>query len=385
MPAMSRRSRSLSASIKKAATLVAGLAIAAAPLAATPAQADSGTGDFQVTVSARNDSNLSFQPAPPHWFKIFETEFDEEGLTIAPAADGTFNLTNSSGCVEEQSGSQLHMPSSCPTSGAWALQRANDGSDYFLIRHVIDDKCLTPAEVSRAGNVVLDSCDSGDTEQHWSLTPRGDTSETAVDDLVTQYESGTIGSEPNKVQVCNNGGYAARATVDYTVQEPSSTDVKTGHIALPSFPVGQCQTATLPAGKVAAVVQVYRFTNWYAGRYAFWDGDRDSNGNCVAFAGCDNDRPIAKWSVAGTHADVTFSATGTTCYPGLSISKSDKNTALDGQIGDTDRGCTGSTLGDITSAFSGGVPKENTSTAYTVGEVVINAFTFITKLFGGAR
>ncbi|WP_432584996.1 hypothetical protein ABVG11_02275 [Streptomyces sp. HD1123-B1] len=132
------------------ATLVAGLAIAAAPLAATPAQADSGTDDFQVTVSPRNDSNLSFEPLS-NWFKLFETEFDEAGLTIAPAADGTFNLQNSSGCLEEQSSSQLHLPSTCPTSGAWALQRANDGSDYFLIRHVIDDRCLTPAEVSSAG------------------------------------------------------------------------------------------------------------------------------------------------------------------------------------------------------------------------------------------
>ncbi|MFF4580175.1 hypothetical protein ACFY15_17560 [Streptomyces sp. NPDC001373] len=113
---------------------------------------------------------------------------------------------------------------------------------------------------------------------------------------------------PNKIKVCNQGAYAARAVISYHVQSnPDSFDMATGTSVIGSFPIGQCRTATLPAGKIAAQVTLRRFTNYYLANYAFWEGDEG------AYAGDKNDRVVATWLFAGTHANITLDMKGTTC------------------------------------------------------------------------
>ncbi|GAB2711291.1 hypothetical protein [Kitasatospora kifunensis] len=263
------------------------------------------------------------------------------------------------------------------------IGRMGDTGSWFLVGSNYNATAPATGELELALN--LNASDAGD---QYSIFNRGPSVESNISYSAAVGDASraaAIAAGPNKVQVCNDGGFAARAVVDYSVQtDPFSTNLTTGHIALSSFPLGQCRTATLPAGKVAATADVYRYTGWYKGNYAFWDGDLSDNGQCDTFAGCDNDRLIDQWSVAGSHADVTLTANGTTCEPGLSISKAGDNTAVDAQVGSTDQGCSGKgALGDLSSAFSGGVPTENTGTAYTVGNTLVQAFNFIADLFGG--
>ncbi len=242
---------------------------------------------------------------PGDWSKLAPTWMvkEEPDLSIDSTPDGSFNLRSDyGGCLAEQSDTRVSLPSTCPTSGTWTLQPASDGSNHFLIRHVGDNKCLTQLDLKNTGAVELSACDAGNTAQQWSITS------TDGAELPNLTNDAAINLGSNKITVCNWGGYAARATIDYQIKEnPADDTVTTGHYPIESFPVQQCRTATLPAGKIVATVTLRRFTNWNSNAYAFYDGDAGS------YANDGNDKITAVYTLGGVHANATYHMYGTSC------------------------------------------------------------------------
>ncbi|MEU9126407.1 RICIN domain-containing protein [Streptomyces sp. NPDC048506] len=344
MPALSQHSLPARAAARMLVALVAALGIIIAPLTATVAHADSGTSKPHVIISSRNNGDLSFDAVPADWSVLAPTWMikDEPDLTIDSTADGSFNLRSDfGGCLAEQSDTRVFVPAACPASGTWTLQPASDGSNYFLIRHVGDNKCLTAYDLSNTAAVELGTCDGGNTMQQWSITTSDGTK---LPDL-TNGAAINLGS--NTITVCNWGGYAARATIDYQIKEnPADDTVTTGHYAIESFPVDQCRTATLPAGKIVATVTLRRYTDYYLGAYAFWDGDAG------AYANDGNDKITAVYTLGGVHANATYHMYGTTCDSSSGFTQtSDSQMASTNQHGQV--GCTDSVdAGTIANAVS---------------------------------
>ncbi|MGX1759078.1 RICIN domain-containing protein [Streptomyces lydicus] len=267
---------------------------------------------------------MSFDAMPGDWSKLSPTWMikDEPDLSIDSPPDGSFNLRSKfGGCLAEQSDTRVSLPSTCPTSGTWTLQPANDGSNYFLIRHAGDNKCLTQLDLKNTGEVELSTCDGGSTKQQWSITT---TDGTALPNL-TNDAAINLGS--NKITVCNWGGYAARATIDYQIKEnPADDTVTKGHYPIESFPVQQCRTATLPAGKIVATVTLRRYTGYKLGAYAFADGDQGS------WASDANDKITGVYTLGGVHANATYNMYGTSCD-----SSSGFEQASDSQVASTNQ------------------------------------------------
>ncbi|MFE0377817.1 hypothetical protein ACFW1M_20035 [Streptomyces inhibens] len=137
---------------------------------------------------------------------------------------------------------------------------------------------------------------------------------------------------PNKIKVCNNGAYSARAFISYNVQtNPDSLDTTHGTYEIGSFPTAQCKTAELPAGKIFAEIRLHRYTGYHLGAYTFYEGDED------AYDGGKNDRIVSKWTLHGTHASSTFNMSGTTCHTSSSWQTTDDtNTAEWQRVGDAE-------------------------------------------------
>ncbi|WP_432143644.1 RICIN domain-containing protein [Streptomyces sp. bgisy084] len=347
MSALSQHSLPARVATKVLAALIAALGIVIAPLPTAIAHADSGSSDIYVSISPRNDSGLSFKHIPPMVCKDPEhvAPWEDGGIpdgnafppcrqvgpnslqlapaateqlgpsnaksnqqfTIVPASDGWFNLQltdqGSVVCLAEPS-SGLFNEQPCPTSGTWTLQPASDATNYFLIRHVGDNMCIAPSgDVSSGTLVGVSACDGGNTKQQWSIT----TSDNSTPPAPSNGAAISLGE--NKIEVCNWGGYAARAVIDYKVKADASSDTETsGHYAIESFPVDQCRTATLPAGKVSATITLRRYTGYKLGDYAFADGAAGS------FAGAgENDKITAVWTLGGPHANATYHMYGATC------------------------------------------------------------------------
>ncbi|WP_435604804.1 hypothetical protein [Streptomyces sp. bgisy130] len=81
----------------------------------------------------------------------------------------------------------------------------------------------------------------------------------------------------------------------------------TGHYAIESFPVHQCKTAPLAAGKIVATVTLRRYTNFNMNAYAFYDGDAGS------YANAGNDVITGVYTLGGVHANATYNMYGTSC------------------------------------------------------------------------
>ncbi|MFI1498052.1 hypothetical protein [Streptomyces platensis] len=230
----------------------------------------------------------------------------EGQFTIVPTSDGSFNLQftdqENAVCLAPESDRATTAP--CPTSGTWTLQPASDGSNYFLIRHVGDNMCITPTgDVTRETAIGVSSCDGGNTKQQWSITTSDGSAPPAPSN------GAAINMGENKIEVCNWGGYAARATIDYKIKTDASSDTETsGHQAIESFPVHECRTRTLPAGKISATVTLRRYTDYNLGDYAFADGAAGS------FAGAgSNDKITAVWILGGPHANAKYHMYGLSC------------------------------------------------------------------------
>ncbi|MFE3886409.1 RICIN domain-containing protein [Streptomyces lydicus] len=336
MPALSQYSLPARTAARILAALVATLAVIAT-ITPTVAHADSGTSDLNVSLSPRDNSGLSFQhiapllcknpdhaepwsdggvpdgnPVPPchqngpNSLQLGSGTSDQQ-FTLSPASDGSFNLKltdeGATVCLAEPSNG-LFNEQTCPTSGTWTLQPASDGANYFLIRHVGDNTCITPAgDLSSGTPMGVSTCDAGNTKQQWSVT----TSDGSPPPPPSNGAAINLGE--NKIEVCNWGGYAARATIDYKVKADASSDTETsGHYAIESFPVDQCRTATLPAGKISATVTLRRLTLYNKADYKF----DDSPGSSFAGSGA-NDKITAVWILGGPHANATYNMYGTTC------------------------------------------------------------------------
>lgn len=335
MPALrlSQRCLLVHAATRILAALVLALGIVVVPLTATAAHADDGTSNISASINPRNNSGLDLshyvqyscematdpvsgeymncqQIASARIIIMDPSGFDDasEGkFTIAATSDGSFNLQftdeGNSVCLAESSDGYI-TTTTCPTTGTWTLQPASDGSNYFLIRHVGDNKCLTPTpDVYDQAGTGFSTCDGGNTTQQWSITTSDGTPPPA------SSNAAAISLGQNAITVCNWAGYNARADIDYNIKEDASSDTETsGHYAIESFPAQQCQTATLPAGKISATVTLRRYTNFYMGDYAFSDSADGS------FAGAgNNDKITAIWIIGGPHANATYHMYGTTC------------------------------------------------------------------------
>ncbi|MCZ1011847.1 hypothetical protein [Streptomyces lydicus] len=187
----------------------------------------------------------------------------------------------------------------------------------------------------------MSTCDASSTKQQWSIA----TADGAALPNLTNGAAVNLGS--NKITVCNWGGYAARATIDYQIKENAADDTVTkGHSAIESFPVQQCRTATLPAGKIVATVTLRRFTGFTEGAYAFADGDAGS------WASDKNDKITAIYTLGGVHANATYNMYGTSCN-----SSSGFEQASDSQVASTNQqgqvGCDDTV--DYTSTIMGAV------------------------------
>ncbi|MGW3012743.1 RICIN domain-containing protein [Streptomyces sp. NPDC001219] len=298
---------------------------------------------------------MSYDPMHGDWSKLAPTWMikDEPNLSIDSTPDGLFNLRSKfGGCLAEQSDTHVSLPSTCPTSGTWTLQPANDGSNYFLIRHAGDNKCLTQFDLKNTGAVELSTCDGGNTKQQWSIT----TSDGSPPPAPSNGAAINLGE--NKIQVCNWGGYSARATIDYKVKADASSDTETsGHYAIESFPVDQCRTATLPAGKISATVTLRRLTLYNKADYKF----DDSLGSSFAGSG-DNDKITAVWILGGPHVNAKYHMYGTTCNSSSSFEQES-----DSQVFSTKQSDQQSCTSNIS--------------ASDVGTIVSTAWTALTSLF----
>ncbi|MGW8973858.1 RICIN domain-containing protein [Streptomyces platensis] len=386
MPALSQRCLPARTAVRILAALVAALATVIAPITPTVAHADSGTSDLYVSISPRDNGGLSFKHiAPmlcenpehaepwsdggvpdgsgvppchqngPNALQLGSAATEQLGssntasnqqFTLVPTSDGSFNLKLTDEgtvvCLAEPSNG-LFNEQPCPTSGTWTLQPASDGANYFLIRHVGDNMCIAPTgDVSSGTPVGVSTCDGGSTKQQWSIT----TADGA--NLPNLTNGAAINLGGNKITVCNWGGYAARATIDYQIKEnPADDTVTTGHYAIESFPVHQCRTAPLAAGKIVATVTLRRFTDFNMNAYAFSDGDEGS------YANAGNDKITAVYTLGGVHANATYNMYGTSCD-----SSSGFEQDIDSQVASTNQqgqvGCSdgASYTGTITNAVS---------------------------------
>ncbi|MFI9648891.1 hypothetical protein ACIHAA_21625 [Streptomyces sp. NPDC052040] len=258
---------------------------------------------------------------------------------VPDAGGGTFRLMskeNPDQCLAaDSSGGIANAP--CGGASHWNLQ-PNSSADKILIRHAGDNKCTTGTGRS------LTDCNSGDADAF-------DTVLNPLPKELTLSRKAAIGLGENHVMVCNHAGYNTRAVIDYQVQNDPGSDAETrGRRVIESFPAGQCRTETLPAGKVTGNVELRRFTNWYMGNYAFYDGDTGSYG------GSSNDQLVANWAFAGDHIDGAYNTTGTTCvgtdsnFTAASSANQAASTKKDGATS-----CTGVNPGEVTASTVAGL------------------------------
>ncbi|MFE1176582.1 hypothetical protein [Streptomyces sp. NPDC058773] len=251
--------------------------------------------------------------------------------------DGTFRLSNDASpdqCLDVDSGGNL-TDSPCDTVGStWNWQLMSDGSQDDLLRKVGTDTCVN-------GTSLID-CDSSEADFWKDLG----------DGLTRLSRQAAINLGSNRISICNQGGYVARAVIDYQVRsDPDSDNWTSDRRVIESFPAGQCRTETLPAGKVYGTVELRRYTGWYMGNYAFWDGDTG------AYAGSSNDQLTANWAFAGDHIDASYNMNGTTCFSDSGFDPSPANQAVstkkDGQTG-----CNGVNPNALTASIVGSLLGE---------------------------
>ncbi|MEW9517403.1 RICIN domain-containing protein [Streptomyces tubercidicus] len=364
------------------ATTLAGLGIVMFPLTETAAHADTGSsGDISAVITARDQNNGSLNlarnvpqqcntlniatdpydpvgtPAGPQTCTPGSPEYDFTNITdsspkpvgswswnqqfkILPNADGTFRLKSNDGpCINaDASGNLTDSSSDCSNADKWNLQPPSDAtSGYSLIRHVGDNKCLAPKEgaVSQNSNPGVVDCDGTKTAQQWSIaTPNNET-------LPTLSNGAAIDLGASTINVCNKGGYAARAEINYKVRQDPASDTDTaGNQYIESFPAGQCRSVTLPAGKVSATVELRRYTGWYMGDYAF------AHGAAGQFVGAGkNDVITGVWTLAGVHANATYTMHGASCDSSSSFDQTSDSQAASTKAKDQD-GCTGPSTAD---------------------------------------
>ncbi len=254
--------------------------------------------------------------------------------SLVPDADGgTFRLesrTKAGQCLTADDNDFL-ADASCDGASHWNLQ-PNAAGDKWLVRLTGGDKCMIGS-----GFAVTDCTTS-------EIDAFNFTSSTLPKELMLDRKA-AIGLGENRVTVCNHGGYVERAVIDYKVKnDPDSDSETSGRKVIPSFPAGQCRTETLPAGKVYGNVELRRFTFWYMGNYAFYDGDEGSYG------GSSNDQLTANWAFAGDHIDGTYNSTGTTCISDSDFAPAGSNQAAT-QKKDGATGCTGVNPQQLTSSI----------------------------------
>ncbi|WP_329171836.1 hypothetical protein OG754_08620 [Streptomyces decoyicus] len=244
--------------------------------------------------------------------------------SLVPDADGgTFRLMSKSKtnqCLTADDGDFL-ADTPCDSTSHWNLQ-PNAAGDKWLVRHTGDNKCMI------GSGFALTDCNNSEVDAF------DFTSSTLPKQLMLSRKA-AIGLGENHVTICNHGGYVARAVIDYKVQtDPDSDSGTSGRRVIPSFPAGQCRTETLPAGRVFGNVELRRFTFWYTGNYAFYDGDAGSYG------GSSNDQLTANWAFTGDHIDGTYNTTGTTCTSDSDFAPTSSNQAAT-QKKDGATACTG--------------------------------------------
>ncbi|MBL1102533.1 hypothetical protein [Streptomyces coffeae] len=241
-------------------------------------------------------------------------------------SDGTFKLENgtSKNCLTLDPGTSRLAESTCGTdSPTWNFQPTSTDSADYLIRQVGTNKCITRLD----GGIGVSDCSTDqDKNERWSISANG-----APLPALSNRAAVALGS--NKITVCNWGGYAARATIDYKVKADPDSDTETsGRSVIGSFPVRQCREVTLPAGKITATVVLRRFTNYYMGNYGFQDGGS-------GFAGDANDKITAVYTVGGAHVDGSFHMYGTSCDSSSKFEQASASQAVasqqQGQVGCT--------------------------------------------------
>ncbi|MER5972280.1 hypothetical protein ABT112_21490 [Streptomyces sp. NPDC002055] len=240
--------------------------------------------------------------------------------TAVPDSDsGTFRLEREGQCLDVDSSGNT-TDSSCDSGTRWNMQPNKDGDGRYL-RHVGDNKCMSKL------SLAVTDCDSDSVDNFRGV------SDIPVDLKLSRQAAISLGE--NKISICNQGGFAARAVIEYRVQsDPNSANETSDRRVIGSFPAGQCRTETLPAGKIYGNVELRRYTGWYLGNYAFWDGDSG------AYAGSANDQLTANWTFGGDHIDGSYNLTGSTCHSGSNFDPNSSNQASS-KMKDGQTGCTG--------------------------------------------
>ncbi|WP_432144742.1 hypothetical protein [Streptomyces sp. bgisy084] len=163
----------------------------------------------------------------------------------------------------------------CDNVTRWNLQPNRDGSGY-LLRHFGEDKCVD--------GTTLADCASGAADNYES--------DSAMPANLVLNRAAAISLGDNSITVCNWGGYVARAVITYSVQQdPNSTTETSGQRETDTFPVRQCRTETLPAGKIVGKVEL-----------------RLNRGSAEA-----SDDVMADWVFGGSHIDASYHMYGTEC------------------------------------------------------------------------
>lgn len=315
------------------AVLVAALGLVVSPVATGAAQADETPREIPVLMQAADQGNgqLAFARYVDDYCVVsasycnpvfaynnldgrtptgnMDTWGDKTdvGFSMLVNTDGSFRLRHDSSgmCINEDSSTGgISDAGDCSSSTNYTLQPARDGGGTFLVRGP-GNKCLSPTNDVKWGNAVsFSECAGDDVTKQWKVQTAGD----AAPPVPSNASAIALGE--NKITVCNWGGYAARATIDYEIKtDPQSDAVTSGHRAISSFPVKQCRTETLPAGKIAATVTLRRYT--YDQVWNDYKFD-DSSGNSFAGSGA-NDKVTSVWVVGGVHANASFHMQGTTC------------------------------------------------------------------------
>ncbi|WP_431999721.1 hypothetical protein [Streptomyces sioyaensis] len=363
--------------------LVAALALAASHVATGTAQADETPREIPVLIQAKNEGNgqLAFSRYVPDqcavWPSYCNTVFTynaldghsptgdpaswgetkDVGFTMLVNADGSFRLKHDSSgiCINEDSSTGgISDAADCSSATNYTLQPTSDGSGPFLIRGP-GNKCLAPTDGVKLGKAVsFSDCGGGDDDtKQWILHTAND----AAPPVPSNASAIALGE--NKITVCNWGGYAARATIDYNIKtDPNSDAVTSAHRAISSFPVKQCRTETLPAGKITATVTLRRYT--YFKNMSDYKFD-DRSGSSFAGAG-ENDKVTSIWVVGGVHANASFHMQGSTC-DSYSQFKQDSDSQLFVKESSGQEGCSI----DGTGLFASGV-----STAWSVFTKVLS-------------
>ncbi|MEU8781709.1 hypothetical protein [Streptomyces sp. NPDC048637] len=314
------------------AVLVAALGLVVSPLATGAAQADEKPREITVLMQAADQGNgqLAFARYVPERCVVTASlcnpvfaynnldgrtptgntgtwgDTTDVGFSMLVNADGSFHLRHDSSgiCVNADSSTGgISDAGDCSSATNYTLQPASDGGGAYLIRGP-GNKCLAPTNAVKWGeDVSFSECVGDDVTKQWKLH----TADDAAPPIPSNASAIALGE--NKITVCNWGGYSARATIDYEIMtDPNSDTPKKEHRAISSFPVTQCRTEMLPAGKISATVTLRRFTWEKANDYKF----DDVAGNTFAGSGA-NDRVTSVWVIGGTHANASFHMQGAAC------------------------------------------------------------------------